>query len=122
MAGTYGSRDEAQKAAEQEFSRLKRIHQDKANKGTYYAVTEYSDSDETLINAVADQIGEGDYEQLRDKLDASFQERFNAGYEPFISMPVPEITPQQRKPAAIQDLTDEQRKAARAKIDSLINK
>jgi len=121
LAGTYKSRDEALKSAKEEFKgkSLRRITESATSKGTYYAVTEYSDSDETLINAVADQIGEGDYEQLRDKLDASFQERFNANYEPFISMPVPEITPQQRNPASIQDLTDEQKQAARAKIDSL---
>jgi hypothetical protein len=90
MSGTYDTREEAEQAAEQKYGSFLRVTEDKQS-GTYYAVIPYEESDETLINALGNQLNLGGYTEMRDKLDEVFQAKFNAGYEPFISAPLPTV-------------------------------
>lgn len=108
MSGTYDSREKAEQAAQAKYgSFLGHVVEDKQS-GSYYAVIPYEESDETLINTLGNQLGLGGYTEMRDKLDEVFEAKFNAGYEPFISAPLPQVdnnrptgTQQQQQPNSV---------------------
>lgn len=95
MEGSYKSPEEARKAANSQYSGLRRIIEDKDKRGSYYAIIDYNSSDETLINNLANQTNFGDYEGLRNEMDNIFYNTFDSDYEPFISMDVPTFENQQ---------------------------